>query len=126
MGLLKISRLPMVDKQIAKAMKVGQFEDVILEKDDGECEQGDTFLIFYNQAKRPISWKALLAGYKSTWLKICVIPSPAYDGTTPVVILPAIQLVYRQPVGLLFAIVYRIQNGLRMLTEQFCRRVTTT
>ena len=53
------------DKRIAKAMKAGGHEDVVLEEDDGEYERGDTFLSFHRQSKRPISLKALLAGYPS-------------------------------------------------------------
>jgi len=43
-------------------MKAGGHEDV-LEEDDSEYEQGDTFLSFHRQAKRSISRKALLAGF---------------------------------------------------------------
>jgi len=114
------------DKLIAKAMKAGGHEDVVLEEDDGEYKRGDIFLSFHRQAKGPMSRKVLLAGYLSIWLKRCVILSPPYDGNTPLVILPAVQLVYRQSLGLLLAMVCRIQNGLRTLMEQFGRRVTIT
>jgi len=49
-------------------MKTGAHEDVILEKDNGKYEQENTLVSFHRQAKRPISWKALLAGYLSAWL----------------------------------------------------------
>jgi len=43
------------DKRIAKAMKAGGHEDIVLEEDDGEYKRRDTFLSFHRQAKRPIS-----------------------------------------------------------------------
>ena len=42
------------------------------------------------------------------------------------VILLAVQLVHRHSLGLLPAMVCRIQNGLMTLMEQFCKKVTTT
>ena len=66
-----------------------------------------------------------MAGHLSTWLKRCVIPSPPHDGITPFVSFSTIQLVYRQSLGLLPAMVCDIQNGLKTLTEQFYRRATT-
>ena len=54
------------------------------------------------------------------------IPITPHDGIMPFVILLAVQLVHRHLLGLLPAMVCRIQGGLRMLTEQFCRKVTTT
>ena len=44
-------------------MKASNHEDIILEEDDGDYERGDVFLSFHHQAKIPISWKALLAGF---------------------------------------------------------------
>jgi len=74
---------PVLDKRIARAMKMRNHEDVILEEDDAEYERGDTFLSFHHQASRLISWQALLAGDLSAWLKRCVIPSPPHDGISP-------------------------------------------
>ena len=96
------------DNRIAKAIKVGRHEDIVLEENDGEYYQGDTFLSFHLQAKRPISRKALSAGYLSAWLKRCVISSPPHDKITPLVILVAVQLVYKQSLGLLPVIICRI------------------
>ena len=76
------------ERKIAKAMRSGNHEDVVLEEDDGECERGDVFLSFHCLASRSISRQALLAGYLSAWLKWCVIPSPPLDNITPLVILP--------------------------------------
>ena len=53
-------------------------------------------------------------------------PIAPHDGIMPLVILPIVQLVYRHSLGLLLAMVCRIQNKLRTLKEQFCRKVTTT
>ena len=125
-GPLENLQTPVLDKMIAKAMEVGEHEDVVLEVNDGEYERGDTFLSFHCQALRPIIWMTLLAGYTSAWLKRCVIPSPPPDDITPLVILLAVQLVHRHWLGLLPAMVCRIQNGLRTLMEQFGRRVTIT
>ena len=55
-----------------------------------------------------------------------MILSPPHDGITPLVILPIVQLVHSHSLGLLPAIVCHIQNGLRALTEQFCKKATTT
>ena len=46
-GLLKISTLWWGDKRIAKAMKAGGHEDVVLEEEDGEYERGHIFLSFH-------------------------------------------------------------------------------
>jgi len=46
-GFLKISRFRVEDKGIAKAMKTGGHEDIVLEEDDGKYERGDTFLSFH-------------------------------------------------------------------------------
>jgi len=54
-GLLENLHTPVSDKWIARAMKAGSHEDIILEEDDGEYERGDTFLSFHCQALRPIS-----------------------------------------------------------------------
>ena len=45
-GPLEDLQTPVEDKRIAKAMKAGGHEDVILEEDDSEYQQGDTFLSF--------------------------------------------------------------------------------
>jgi len=52
--------------------------------------------------------------------------SPPHNGIIPLVILPAIWLVHRHLLGLLPTIVFRIQSGLWMLMEQFCKKVTIT
>ena len=114
------------EKKIAKAMKVGNYEDIVLEEDDGEHEQGDVFLSFQHQASRLLSRQSLLAGYLSTWLKRCVVPSPPHDDIASLVIFPSVQLVHRCSMGLLPAMVCCIQSGLKMLMEQFCRRTTIT
>ena len=118
-GPLKNLQTLVEDKRSAKAMKAGWHEDVVLEEDDGECEREDTSLSFHCQAKRPMSRKVLLAGYLSAWLKRYVIPSPPHDGITPLEILLVIQLVYRISLGLLPAMICRIQIGLRTLTVQY-------
>jgi len=81
-GPLESRQTPADDKRIAKAMRVNDHEDVVLEEDDGDYERGDVFLSFHCQAKIPISRKALLAGFLSAWLNICVIPSRPHDDMT--------------------------------------------
>ena len=71
-------------------MKVGGHEDIVPKEDDGEYKWADTFLSFHREAEKPISQKALLAGFLSAWLKRCVILSLPHDGITPSVILPTI------------------------------------
>ena len=90
----------MDDKQIASVMKTSKHEDVVLEEDDGDYEQGDIFLSFHRQASRPISRKALSVGSLSAWLNRCVIPSRPHDGITPLVIFSAVHLVYGRSLGL--------------------------
>ena len=125
-GPLENLQTLVADRQIAKAIKAGGHEDIVLEEDDCKYERGDTFLSFHFQASRLISRMTLLAGYLSAWLKRCVIPSLPHDGITPLLILPIIQLVHRHSLSLLPAMICRIHNGLRKLTDQFCKRVTTT
>ena len=91
----------MVDKHISKTMVTSGHMDVVLDEDEGEYEKGDMFLSFHCQAARPISRKAMLAGYLSAWLKRCVIPSPPYDEITPRAIFLAVQLVHGKFLGLL-------------------------
>jgi len=43
---LKNLEAPIFDKNIAKAMKAGNHEDVVLKEEDGEYERGDVFLSF--------------------------------------------------------------------------------
>ena len=79
---------------------------------------------FHHQARRPISRKALLAGFLSVWLKRCVVPSPSSDAILPTVLLLAIRLVHGRSLGLLPAMVCCIQRGFHALTEAFCRPPT--
>jgi len=55
-----------------------------------------------------------------------VVLSPSHDGITSLVIFPTVQLVHRYSWSLLPVVVYCIQSRLRMLTEQFCKRMTIT
>ena len=66
--------------------------DVVLEEDDSIYEKGDTLKSFYHQAHQPISWKVLLVGFMSAWLKRCVVPSPSNDAIFLTVLLLAIRL----------------------------------
>jgi len=98
---------------------------MILEEDDGTYEKGDILRSFHHQARRPMSRKALLAGFLSVWLKRCVVPSPSSDVVFPAVLLSAVRLVHGRSLGLLPAMVCCIQRGLHALTEAFCRPPTT-
>jgi len=91
----------MVDKHISKTIVTSGHMDVVLNEDEGEYEKGDTFLSFHCLAARPISRKAMLAGYLSVWLKRCVIPSPPHDGITPLTIFLGVELVHGKLLGLL-------------------------
>lgn len=57
--------------------------------------------------------------YIALWFKRCVIPSLLRECITIRVLYSAVQLVYGCPLGLLLAMVCRIQHGLRLLTEAF-------
>ena len=48
-----------------------------------------------------------------------------HNSITPWVILPVVQLVHMHSLGLLPAMICRIQSGPRMLTEQFYGRTTS-
>ena len=98
---------------------------MVLEEDDGIYEKGDILRSFHHQARRPMSRKALLAGFLSVWLKRCVVPSPSSDVVFPAVLLSAVRLVHGRSLGLLPAMVCYIQQGLRAFTEAFFRLSTT-
>ena len=72
-----------------------------------------------------MSQKALLAGFLSVWLKRCVVSSPSSDVVLPTALLLVVRLIHSRSLGLLLAMVYCIQQGLRALTEAFCRSLTT-
>ena len=99
--------------------------DLVLEEDDGPYEKGDILQSFLHQARRPMSRKALLAGFLTVWLKRCVVPSSSGDVIHPSVLLPAVRLVHGHSLGLLPAMVCCIQRGFRALTKAFCRPPTT-
>ena len=72
-----------------------------------------------------MSQKALLAGFLSVWLKKCMASSPSSDFILPTVLLLVVRLVHGHSLGLLPAMVCCIQRGLHVLTEAFCRPLTT-
>ena len=79
--LLKSLHTPVDDKRIAKAVRMNDHENVILEEDDKDYDRGDIFLSIHCQAKILISQKALLADFLSAWLKRWCI-SPLDPATT--------------------------------------------
>jgi len=113
-----------VDEDIFRRMKEHAQGDIVLEEDDGIYEKGDILRSFHHQARQPMSWKALLVGFLSVWLKRCVVPSPSSDVILPTVLLSAVRLVHGRSLGLLPAMCC-IQRGLRALMEAFCRPPTT-
>jgi len=117
----KVAHCGVADEDIFWRMQEHSQGDMVLEEDDGIYEKGDILRSFHHQARRPMSWKALLAKFLSVWLKRCVVPSPSSDVILPTVLLPAIHLVHGCSLGLLPAMVCCIQRGLRALTEGFCR-----
>ena len=54
-GPVKDHQAPVLKKKIAKAMRARNHEDVVMEEDDNEYEQGDVFLSFCRQASGPLS-----------------------------------------------------------------------
>jgi len=64
-GPVEDLQAPVSENKIAKAMKAGNHEDVVMKEDGDEYVRGVVFLSFHRQASRPQSWKALLAGYLS-------------------------------------------------------------
>ena len=99
--------------------------DIVLEKDNGIYEKGDILRSFHHQARQPMSWKALLTGFLSVWLKRYVVSSPSGDVILPTILLPAIRLVHGRSLGLLPTMVCCIQRALHALMEAFCRPLTT-
>jgi len=109
---------------LGSIMSSNGHDDIVLEEDDEIYKKGDKFKSFYCQASQPMSRKALLAGFLLVWINKCMVSSPPHDGILLVVLFFAVQLVYGRPFGLLPAMVCCIQNGLRTLTETFCRLTT--
>ena len=67
------------DEDIFRRMQEHSQGDIILKEDDGIYEKGDILRSFHHQARRPMSWKALLAGFFTVWLKRCMVPSSPGD-----------------------------------------------
>ena len=63
------------DEDISDRMRKHFQGDLVVKEDDGPYEQGDVLRSFHHQARRPMSRKALLAGFLTVWLKRCVVPS---------------------------------------------------
>ena len=59
-GPVEDLQAPVVEKKIAKAMKAGNHEDVVMEEDGDEYKQGDVFLSF--TAKPPATFSASIVG----------------------------------------------------------------
>ena len=78
------------DEDIFSWMQKHSQGDLIVEEDDDPYEKGDILRSFNHQARRPMSWKALLAGFLTVWLKRCVVPSSSGDVIHPIVLLPAV------------------------------------
>ena len=71
--------------------------DMVFEEDVGIYEKGDILRSFHHQARRPMSRKALLAGFLSVWLKRYVVPSTSSDVILPTILLSAVHLVHGRP-----------------------------
>jgi len=122
---LEAAHYGVVDEDIFQRMQEHSQGDMVMKEDDGIYEKGDILKSFHHQARRPMSQKALLAGFLLVWLKRCVVPSPSSDAIFLTVLLPAIRLVHGRSLGLLPVMVCCIQRGLCALTEAFCRSPTT-
>ena len=64
-GPVEDLQAPVAEKKIAKVMKAGNHEDIIMEEDGDEHERGDVFLSFHCQASRLLYRQAFLAGFLS-------------------------------------------------------------
>lgn len=107
-------------------METSGSRNTTLDTTEGSIAAGTTLHSFHFQAQYPVSQKALLVGYLTLWLKKCVVPSWPRDGISPVVLLPAVQLAFGKPLGLLPAMVCSIQHDLRKLTYNFCQKETVS
>ena len=59
----EVTHRGVADDDIFQRMQEHSQRDMVLEEDDGIYEKGDIFRSFHHQARRPMSWKALLAGF---------------------------------------------------------------
>lgn len=67
-----------------------------------------------------ISDRRLIVGFLMFWLKWCIVSSIPQDATVVEVVYSAILLAHRKPLGLLLAMVCKLQNGLLEHTTEFC------
>lgn len=91
------------------------------ESDEAIFKVDTSFDSFHCQAKPQPLDLALLAGFLMLWLKRCVIPTTPKENLLVGVVYPAVLLAHGHPLSFLSEIVYGIQNGLRVLTEKFCK-----
>lgn len=68
----------------------------------------------------PISDRGLIVGFLMLWLKRCVIPSLPHDAIAIEVVYSVILLAHGKPLGLLLAIVCKIQSDFWKLGTEFC------
>ena len=59
----EVAHWGVADEDIFRRMQEHSQGDMILEEDDGPYEKGDILRSFHHQARRPMSRKALLAGF---------------------------------------------------------------
>ena len=76
------------DEDIFSRKQKHSQRDLVMEEDDGPYEKGDVLRSFHHQARRPMSQKALLAGFLTVWLKRCVVPCSLGDIIHPNVLRP--------------------------------------
>jgi len=81
------------------------------------------FNSFHQQARIPISDRALLAGFLMLWLKRCVVPNPPHVVIVADIVYLAILLAYSRPLGLLPTMVGCLLSGLWILCQSFCNIV---
>lgn len=80
---------------------------------------GTMLLSYHSWAARDLSPTTVLSTYITLWLKRCIVPSLPREGILVRVLYPAIQLVCGFPLGLLLAMICRLQHGLRLIFEAF-------
>lgn len=79
------------------------------------------FYSYHFQALKPISNRALLAGFLMIWLKKCVVPTHPHEVLLPTVAMLAERLVTWYSVALLSAMMLNLQYSLHQLIAEFLR-----
>src|SRR3954463_5290309 len=86
----------------------------VSKSNEGDFLLGTVFHSYHYWAAKPLSDRALLAGFLMLWLKRCVVPSsPPHEAITREGVYPAVLLAFYSRMALLPAMIAHIQAGLR-------------